>query len=234
MKRLKLPMTVIVTALILVGGFFLPSYISGMKDRQTMDRLSVIDSQAVSVEAKSTLSIAERLQLRVSAASVYLDNGKNMDSQTAYSQAVTELDKFSSLMGLDYKSDTFQLDNSHVEFLVDSADPSKNLVVWNIAVSNDDGCGFIASVDDETGKLLSIYYFTDKVSKYDLAPSASLTEVPSIDALATGIASYYGMKVVGDADYDKNEGKYVIHLSDGINDLDMSVALTQQVYLVNF
>jgi hypothetical protein len=117
-KRFILPITVVLTVIILTGGFFLPTLVSQFNDRQTIGELTVTDGSGVSYETKSELKIIDRLKMMTEARRVDLDNGKNMDADAAYQSALEELGKLedSGIIALDLES--CQLSELRVAFLI--------------------------------------------------------------------------------------------------------------------
>jgi hypothetical protein len=236
MRRYLVPAVVFVTALILVGSFFLPSYILALKDGKTLGKLGVTESQAVNFESKPELGIIDRLRMKVNSARLELDNGKNMDPQTAYQCVIGELEKFSTGVGLDYDFSTWEMDRYSVEFLIDSSDPSKNLIAWDITINDDEGHMLVASVDDETGVLLSFYQYFDK-GYPKVVPSASdkaeALQFPDLTQLAGEIASYYGLTAEIIKDSSKKNGQIIVELSDGTSSMEMTIVVNTYGFMIN-
>lgn len=218
MKRLVFVIITALTALILAGSFFLPMYITGLKDKTTLGHVDVRNTQSVSFETKPELGIIDRLRMKNSSGSLMLYNGKNMDAQEACQDVLTELGKFNSNALFDIDLQSCAMTYSSVEFLIDSSDPAKNVIVWNISLEDQSGNMVTASVDDETGILLSVNYRSKKLLYYEkkvLLPA----KVRDLDTMLKSIGSYYGVQASLDntASYEKG---LVVQLSDGEKSVD--------------
>jgi hypothetical protein len=186
-KRLIIPIAVVLTVIILTGGFFLPTLVSQFKDRQTIGELTITDGSGVSYETKSELKIIDRLKMMTEARRVDLDNGKNMDADAAYQSALEELGKFEDrgIIALDLES--CRLSELRVAFFIDSSDPSKSMIVWDLYIQNGT-YNINVAVDDETGVLLAMLFDVDK-SVYKKGEAAiSLPFVIEFDAKSPIVA----------------------------------------------
>ena len=196
MKRLMIPAVILITAFILAVGFFLPQYVLGFRDKQTIGKLDITDGR-ISFEAKSELGIIDRLKMITNAASIPLDNGKNMDPDTAYQRALTEIGKFNSKSILEFDLSSCKMVRNSVSFYIDSADPTKNIIVWYISIE-DDSHFITVAVDDATGILLSVDYSSDTSAiqyKSDMIARPSAAPLTDLSVLADSIADYYGLTV---------------------------------------
>lgn len=215
MKRLIISAVVV---LILAGTFFLPSFTANLKDRQMIGQYTVTDGTGISFEATSDLGIMERLEMITEAESIQLENGKELDDETAYACALTELAQLNAggLMELDLDS-CFLLDAS-VAFFIDSADSTKSLIAWSISLEDATGHNANVALDDETGKLLWFQYYSESVMEKPEADSeeTSLLAV-SPDELAEIIVGYYGLDaaVIDMEKYAPDYAEFTIRLSDG-------------------
>ncbi len=236
MRRIAIPAVVLITVLILTGGFFLPNYISGFKDRQTIGKLDVTDGGGISFETKSELGIIDRLKMMTSAPSISLDNGKNMNAETAYQTALSELGTFNSLDVIDLDTAACRLSKYGVSFFIDSADPSKNLIVWDLLIQ-DKMHDIAVSVDDETGKLLSLQYRTSLLEYQTDIPVTTRSDKPmSFDTEMIGqtIADYYGLTLVGWEPAKSDQYKrLLLDLNDGQESITIAVTFTGYGFMVN-
>ncbi len=143
-------------ALILAGGFFLPSFITGLKDRQTIEEYTVADSSSISFETKSELGILDRLRMITSVGSIPLENGDKLKSDTAYQCALTELARLNAGGWMAFDFESCRMYGYYISFYVDSIDPAKNMIVWHLNLGDEAGRAIYAAVDDETAILLSL------------------------------------------------------------------------------
>lgn len=229
MKRLLIPAAIVLTALTLAGCFFLPSFMSRLKDKQTVGMLSITDSRGVSFETKFQLQMIDRLKMTANVDHIRLDNGKNMDVDAAFQAALSELGKFNSedIMALDLAA--CRLSKHSVNFLIDSADPSKNLIIWSLYIQ-DDTHTVIAAIDDETGKILSLQYDVSLIAyKKEMLPSAAPGMAKPFDTEIIGqtLADYYELTLVR-AELLKSDRylNVMCELSDGQNTVALYVIIT--------
>lgn len=253
MKRFIIPITVVLTVIILTSGFFLPTLVSQFKDRQTFGELTITDGSGVSYETKSELKIIDRLKMMTEARRVDLDNGKNMDADTAYQSALEELGKFtgSGIIALDLES--CRLSELRVAFFIDSSDPSKSMIVWDLYIQNGT-YSITVAIDDETGLLLAMLFDVDKsvykkgeaaialpfVIEYDAAsePSAedsAAAEQSYAEQIGKALADYYGLTYVGSkpqkSDYYT---RIMFELSDGLDSVMLPVNLNDVWFTINY
>jgi hypothetical protein len=214
MKRLFISAA---TALILAGGFFLPSFITGLKDRQTIEEYTVADSSSISFETKSELGILDRLRMITSVGSIPLENGDMLKSDTAYQCALTELERFNADGFMEFDFEACQMYGYSIFFYVDSIDPAKNMIVWYLNLGDDAGHTIFATVDDETGLLLSLEYYTKAVAEdiyYKEVPDRGTPGKPDYERyynklivdpekLKNSVADYYGLEA-GSMEYIKD------------------------------
>ena len=236
MKRLIIPVVVLLTALILTGGFFLPSVVSRLKDKKTVGMLTITDGSGVSFETKSELQIIDRLKMMTNAGRIPLDNGKNLNADTAYQTALTELGKFNSRALLDIDLTSSQMLKSAVDFYIDSADPSKNMIVWNLNI--DDGVHSLwVTVDDETGVLLSLQYSASPLT-YKKEAAVLNRSMPAIpfdpELIGKSLADYYGLTLVFTEPLKKDKyDRLTFELSDGKNTVSLAVMIFDSGFMVN-
>lgn len=233
MKRIWTSVVVVITFLLLTGGFFLPSLVARVEDEQIIGKLNVAGTQSVSFENKSELSIIDRLKVRSNSSSIALDKGKNMDSEAAFQCAITELTKFNQNNVMDIDLSKCVMTENDVEFLIDATDPSKNVIVWNIMMTDEAGHSIFVSVDDETGIMTYLYYFVNlKQTKYDLtdvprpAEPKEAEKTVDVDMLRNSIAAYYSLDseiVSTKPDSYSDYTVMILKLSDGEGNVEMAV-----------
>jgi hypothetical protein len=233
MKRIWTTLVVIITLLLLTGGFFLPSLVAGVEDKQIIGKLNVTGTQSISFENKPELGNIDRLKMRPNSSSIALDKGKNMDSEEAFECAVREIEKFNQFSVMDIDLTKCVMTDSDVEFLIDATDPSKSVIVWNLLMRDEAGHSVFLSVDDETGLITYLYYFVnlDK-KKYELSGKPASEAVPepekTVDAgkLNDSIAAYYGLQietVSSKSDRYNDISVMILKLSDGEDNVEMAV-----------
>ena len=215
MRRLTIPVVLLAAALILAVSFFLPTYISVLRDRQSLDILSVAEGMSAGFQTSSKLTMPDRLSLINSAGNMELANGKNLDSETAYQRALDELRSFNSSGFMAFDFNSWQLLKCGVSFYIDSENPSKNLIVWYIVIEDTLSHSIEALVDDETGKLLSVGYVIAVPAKPSRGDEIATVKTGGLavepDALVEAITSYYGLETTA-SPYTKTESGLGIEL----------------------
>lgn len=235
MKRIIVPAVLALTALILTGSFFLPSFISRLRDRQTIGELAISGVSSISYETEAELGILERLQLINSAGTIPLNKGKNIESESAYQYALSELAQFNNNNIMAFDFDACRLVRYSVAFYVDASEPSKNLVAWSIDIQ-DKLHNITVVVDDETGKLLSIYYYlADWYMEKKIATSQLYDEVTiDVNLMTSSIANYYGLSAVQLAPVNTDKNLYLQYeLSNGQNSILMGVINSGGEFWIN-
>lgn len=252
MKRFMIPAAVLLTVLILTGGFFLPTIVSQYTDRRTIGELTITDGSGVSYETKTELKTVDRLKMVTNAGRIELDNGKNMDAVTAYQSALKELGKFNDNGIMDMDLEACKLTTYSVSILIDSSDPSKSLIVWELLIQNE-SYDVYTFVDDETGMLLAMQFYINELAykngKVEItrphvivpadaeSPSAAAdsSAKPSYtEQIGVALADYYGLTLVGSkpqkSDYYT---RLLFELSDGQDSVLLPVSFTYAGFTLN-
>lgn len=237
MKRFIIPIAVALTAVILTSGFFLPTLVSQFRDRQTVGQLMVTDGGTVNYETKSELKLIDRLKMITNARQIEVDKGNNMDSGTAYESAITELGKLNNFELFEINTQACQMSSYGVFFYIDSTDPTKSLIVWDLVIQDGDH-DIVVDIDDETGKILAIqYYFNDIAYKKGMAevkPSAEPARVVDTDQIGRALADYYGLTYIS-AEPQKGDiyARLMIELNDGQDSISIPVSLFGSGFIIN-
>ncbi len=244
-----------ITALVLAGGFFLPSFLMSFKDRQMIGQ-SIVGSSHISFETKSELGILDRLRMITTVGSIPVENGKKLDADTVKQKVLTEVERFNAGDVIELDAGTCKINDLNVSFYVDSVDPAKNMIVWRVYMEDDKGHVVNVSIDDETGTLLSMQYISKMAM--DEVPYMAMDEgtypegnlaAPSgensgqyynrtlvdPETLVNSLADYYGLSV--EASEQKSGGEtflYELKLSDGSTDSAMRMMVTMSEYWINF
>jgi hypothetical protein len=189
---------------------------------------------SVDFASASKLNLVDRLGLIANSGSIELNNGKNMDVDTAYQHTLSELGKLTGAGLLDIDLTSAQLAKSDVAFYIDSSEPTKNVIAWSITLEEKDF--FLTTViDDETGKLLGLFFASKKAAPTIKEKTKRMDDVPLalVDPsfLVKTIADYYGLKVtVLDTENKDKYTRLTIELSDG----QKSVRISAEIYPFGF
>jgi hypothetical protein len=237
MKRFFVPAA---TALILAGAFFLPAVVTGVKDRQMIDEYTLVGGSSFSIETKNELGIIDRLKMMMNVDSIQLENGKNLDADSAFETALSELERFNAenVMALDYYH--CELLKASVSFYVDSVEPTKNMITWLLDMDDQSGHSVMVTIDVETGVILPLNYisynavpspaisrkeYTDKPSELGV-PDEDLFVDP--DVLTNSIAAYYDLEVLlMQTEKDRMVNGYELLLRDGGDSVILLAMITR-------
>ena len=157
LKRYILPAAAVA---VLLCVFFLPNAVAGVMDARRLDNLIIIDAQSISFDADPRLSLQERIALASSpnAESLAYPTGQVMDTRTAEDRAVRELVRFFRDSPFEFASDELTAEGGAAAFVVDSEDPSINMIIWEFKIFDINANEATVTIDDETGIILKLIY----------------------------------------------------------------------------
>jgi hypothetical protein len=212
-------------ALGLIGSFFLPNAVAEITDARRLDNLVVVPAQSVSVDADPELSLPERIALVASPnkEALTLTTGHAMTTETAEAGAIQEIAKFFRNGPFEFTADECAAENGVTSFIVDSEDPSINIIVWEFKLLDRHMNEATVTIDDETGVILKLIYRQGNTPD-DLADSTGegpdgLFFEEMYDAalrLTKMMAEYYGLRVaLGDYQLGDNLAYYKADIAGG-------------------
>ena len=195
--------------LLFVGCFFLPNVVAGAWDARKLDHIVTIGAQSISFDAAPELSLSDRITLAASPKmeSTTLATGQVMDTDAAKVKIVSELKKFFRDSPFVFKTDGCTIVDCTAVFIINTEDPSINMITWEFSLRDLNSCEVIAIIDDETGVILKLIY-KQVSSAAGQAGSAAEESYSSIAEkmysnalqLVKMMTSYYGQSV-GLGDY---------------------------------
>lgn len=162
MKRYGL--MIILIAFALIAGFWMPSRILEWQDQKRMGHMVTEAADEVLLTPRTDLSMIEKIQLMKKETVIsFSAEGRNYTEETILAQVDQELEILNNL-GI-FLNDMTELKNYEIDelsalFYVDMDDTSRSLRVWSIGGHNTEGSIYL-SVDDDTGKILTIYQYVD-------------------------------------------------------------------------
>lgn len=147
-------------ALLLAGSFFLPNAVAAVTDSRRLDNYVMIDSQSVSFETTPELDLPDRISLvaRPNTETLPLKTGQAMDAEQARETAIYELEKLLRGSPLTFALEGKAIDECSAAFVINSEDPSINMIVWELELSDRSGNTMTVAIDDETGVVLKIIF----------------------------------------------------------------------------
>ena len=202
--KLKHWLPLAAAALALIGGFFLPNAVVGVMDGRRLGSLIYIDAQSIVFEADPELDLPERLALAASPNTevLALATGQTMEREAAEARAVRELARFFQSGQYEFADDECTIEAGAAGFVIDSEDPSANMIIWEFKVNDRNSNEVTVVIDDETGTILRLIYQQGNSS---LQPGGSSetdsSGMPSGDMYETALhlsemmTAYYGLPV---------------------------------------
>ncbi len=150
----------LILAVFAVGGFMLPSEFMKWQDRQRLKNSETQSGEEVILVPQTDMTLIEKMQLtqKDSVTTLPMERGKNYDGDSVIPKMQKELQKLSDLGLPDLEEQECFYEIEDILFLVDTRDGTKSMILWNASVVADDFRIGI-SMDDETGKILSLFYY---------------------------------------------------------------------------
>ena len=158
LKRFKGIITAALTVFVVAACFFLPDTVADIQDRQTIGNLNVKDSSSISIETNPEMTLPERLNLISisNSTSVLVKNGKKLNITTSLDRAIAELNRFSG-DDAPWAAD-FTVDLHESLLIIDSDDPSTNMLAWRFVLTDSSGQTITLVIDDATGTIIQLIY----------------------------------------------------------------------------
>jgi len=196
----------IIAALLLIGSFFLPNAVAGITDARRLNNLVMIDSQSISFDSVPELGIPDRIALVANSNTeiLALKTGNVMDTEAAGERAARELTRFLRGGPFEFDNRSLSVEDSTALFIIDSANPTLNIVVWELVLVDQFDNTVTVTLDDETGLIIKMIFRRGRVSLNqgwtNSSPSMlpNLSEAESHDVamqLSEMMAEYYGLPI---------------------------------------
>ena len=200
-------------ALLLAGSFFLPNIVAGVVDAGNLGKLTLTDTQIISFESGPALSVPDCIELIAnrSIEKIPIKTGRALDSAGAADRVVSELSRCFGGGPLEFDFAKCSVDEGGAAFVIDTDDPSVNMIVWDFILNDPSGRTMMITLDDETGVIIKVIYRGDVV-----VDGTALSDGDGLYPVAlklTGMMeAYYGLPVIladyklgGDIAYYKAE-----------------------------
>jgi len=202
-------------AVLLAGSFFLPNLVAGVLDSRILDVPIYTETQGFSFDASPFLSVPEKIDLIANRniETIPLKTGQSMDTDAAERKAISELTRCFSGGPLAFDYLRCSVAEGGSLFVINTADPSVNMVVWEFVLEDPSESTMKITLDDETGVIIKVIYkrgagagATDSSGEQDKLPEGSATLADeSIDGdelhvialrLTEMMTKYYGLPVI--------------------------------------
>ena len=147
-------------AAVLFASFFLPNIVAGMIDARRFNNSIVVDAQSISFDTVPELSLPERIALAASPNTDILavTTGQTMGTEMAESTAIREITKFFQGGAFIFAFDECIVEGGSASFVIDSGDPSVNMIIWEFKIVDRQSNEVTVTIDDETGMILRLLY----------------------------------------------------------------------------
>jgi len=227
MRNRSTVIAIALAAALLVFCLFLPNLAAAARSKLDLGKTAVTQAGSVAFEASPKLDLIEKLDLFTNSDSVTLTGGKRFDAASAYGNALAELARINSLhvMAFDLSSpDQMRHDDPEVSFVISPSDPASSMVVWRLTIYDGGGRSVTAAFDDETGKILQLYYRINSADAYNAIYPSKSGAAPafpvSAEQLSRQMQAYYGLDVsVTNYDVISSLGYYTVQAKSGDQDM---------------
>ena len=218
-------------AALLAGSFFLPDFVAGVTDSNTLGSLALIGSESVDIEHAPELGLPERIELIASRNTeiISVNAGNLLNEETAADTAVRELTKLLGRQRFNFDPVSCEIEECEAAFVVDKGNPSLSMTIWELKLSDRNSNSVNVTVDDETGVILKLIYRFGTAIQAEpgsggvLRSGKSDIELQSIaQALTELMTDYYGMPVaLGGYDFRGSISYYRADLDAGMRIIPM-------------
>ena len=211
-------------SLALIGSLFLPNVVAGVNDSNKLNNTIMVDSQRISFDTAPELSLPDRIALisNSGAEVMPLNSGNVMDEETASGRAISELEVFFRGGPYTFGFRSCKAEECVAAFVINMNDPSVNMIVWELMLTDAQENTALVTIDDETGVILKIILKPATRNQNSNAASNSqqqgLTDArlySDAEALSGLMKTYYGLNIIlGDYHYSGSFSYYRADLSD--------------------
>ena len=162
MRKLKIPLLILLTIMLLIVGAALPAIAASVQDSATVNNSGFSDMQSVKLdlsEEKETIPMMGKLALINNMGTVNIDPSQASMTEDEVFQAVEAQMKAYEDAGIFQWFDVV-FRGAVPKLGVDLNDANNFLVYWTVSYSSWDGQSqsLLLDIDDETGKILCIRY----------------------------------------------------------------------------
>ena len=192
----------VAAVLLLAGSFFLPNIVAGVTDAATLDKLILTDTQGYSFDSVPSLDIVDRIELVANRniEKIPLKTGRALDMSAASTKALFEIERCFRGGPLDFNFRRCQIAEGGAVFVINTAEPSVNIIVWEFTIDDPAENTMTISLDDETGLIIKVIYRRSALA--DMEETQVTSGQPGRDELyavasklTEMMADYYGMPI---------------------------------------
>ena len=198
-------------AILIAGSFFLPNAVAGISDSNRLNNLRLIDSQSLSFDSAPELSLPERIMLIANSDTeiMALNSGNAMTEDSARSRAVVELSRFIGEGPFEFSFRSCVVEESSAAFAIDTENPTVNMIIWELTLTDADENTAMVTLDDETGMIVKIIFRQGSMSQISSVTNLMPYELMENRLRANAVrmtelmAEYYDLPIIlGDHDFN--------------------------------
>lgn len=190
-------------------GFTLPADLMEWKDTQRLWQVEQQQAEEVSVIYDTDMTFTEKIRFlqEDDLKTIEMSGGKNFTEEKMIVHVKKELEELQTrgIVMLNDKELTYGV--QRILCQMDDRDGNRSMILWELIAKSQDE-QFVMTVDDETGKILTIYHLrafeeaTDAKNYQKVSVSDKTEYVLELDVAAQLWANYWGVDLVTTAVYD--------------------------------
>lgn len=228
-------MLAVAALVLLFGSFFLPNIVADVTDARTLGKLAFLDTQDFSFDSVPILGVADRIELVANRhiERIPLDTAGQREIAIAADKAISELERCIRGGPLEFDFRRCTVGEGGAVFLIDTAEPSVNMVVWEFILNDPAENTITATLDDETGLIVKVIY--KSASEADETGSDNEDKLYEIAfEMIKMVERYYRLPVVL-ADYTRNSNiaYYKAELTSGDKVVPMYGIVRAHIFTMN-
>lgn len=202
----------LIAGVLLVGtifGFTLPADLMEWKDTQRLWQMEQQQAEEVSVIYDTDMTFTEKIRFlqEDEVKNILMSGGKNFTEEKMIVHVKKELEELQTrgIVMINDKELTYGV--QRILCQIDDRDGNRSMILWELIAKSQDE-QFVMTVDDETGKILTIYHIgtVDEITyakNYWKVSDQKKTEyVLELDVAAQQWADYWGAELVTTAVYE--------------------------------
>ena len=227
-NRIGAVLICIASLLVIVACFFFPSISSSAADAQALGKSEFVETSALSIES-AQMSIIEKLLLMQESQAIPLSSGtSNLTEKAVYDIGIEEASKLFPDIGVEFSFETTEFITETVLYFCPDK-PDSSIITWTAFFGDGLGNNFSVEIDDETGTLLGISYYSDTmfIRGKDFSTWQDITKKTLSELIAekTGLAidNYYENPIESDDAGDYYTIENTLILTDGTDHVEIII-----------
>lgn len=221
--------TAMVLAVTAIAGFTMPSMLLEWQDEQRLENSEIQAAEEVLLTSQTNMTLIEKIQLMQNdmVTTIEMKEGKNYTADGMIVNVQQELKTLSELGILELEQSDLNYGVEGIHFWVDIEGGARSVLLWTVYAGSWDGDLWMV-VDDETGKILTFTYTSEKAIAADgqiAVPEELQANDVNLETVAQKWAEYlhidlvetsvYGQTIV--SGYDEMEKEVEALVKKGID-----------------